>query len=727
MGNKVVDGSVEWIVDQDTGEVVGHKLRDGTERGVLTSQTNTLTGVNGNRPVSVATSGSAVTGQSITCDVCIYGATPAGLFAAINAARQGASVVVLEPSNRIGGMLTGGLSRTDMPGSFSTATFRPLTLEFYSALAARFGMTLAAYYADALTEGLGWTHEPHVGLAVLNQMLGAAKITPILSSQLESVAVTSTKIRQIRTTGGLVVHAHTYIDATYSMELGAAAGVGYTVGRESSAQYGESLAGVASLSGSKFAGIDPYRIPGNAASGLVFGVSAAALAATGTADSKVMAYNYRLIMTKDASIGRPIPAPKQYIPSQYELLRRMMTAGKFTTLDEVVYPRVIRTESGKTVYDVNNKGEISTNLVGENWDYPNARPEQKAQIALRIREWILGLWYFLQNDASVPSGIKSEAQQYMFVAGEFDEYDGFSPELYVRESRRMVSDFVITQGTAQNTSDTARTDGIALGYYQIDSHPVDRGLWGAGGTEVRVEGTLASGALAATYKIPYAAIIPKSAECTNLLIPVCLCASHVGMSTVRVEPTWMDIGSAAGVAAALAAKYNVSVQNVPVDQVQFAVGMSLSSHTNSRAIAGDGIVMDTDWPTRNGTITFTGSWTAASAAVGFHGTGYHSDGNAGKGTKFCDFEPVLPAEGYYEVWAEWPMATTRPPAVPVEIRSGSGTVDVTWDQRGTNSTHGAVLLGTFWCKQTGTRVRIGTTGTESFSVIADTIRFKPAF
>lgn len=680
-------------------------------------------GVTGKRGVVISSPG----GLAISADVCVYGATPGGIMAAVAAARQGASVVLLEPSERIGGMTTGGLSRTDMPGSFSTATFRPITMEFYDALAAEYGLTRSDYYADTLTEGLGWTHEPHLGLAVFERLLAGASITPVMSTEVESVTKSSAKITQIRTTGGLVVMAHTYIDATYSLDLGAMAGVGYIVGREASVTYGESLAGVASISGSKFAGIDPYRTPGVSASGLLAGVSSTVLAAAGTADSKVMAYNYRLIMTKDASIGRAIPAPKNYVPSQYELLRRMMTAGKFATLAEVIYPRPIRTKSGKGVFDVNNKGEISTNLVGGNWDYPNAKPAQKKQIALKVKEWILGLWHFLRTDVSVPPDIQSEALQWMFVAGEFDDYEGFSPELYVREARRVVSDFVVTQGTVQGTSDTTRTDGIALGYYQIDSHLVDRGLWGASGTEIRAEGTLAGGALAATYKIPYAAIVPKASECTNLLVPVCLSASHVGMSSVRVEPTWMDVGASAGIAAALAAKYDVTVQNVPVDHVQFAQGLSISTHANSRPIAGDGIVLDTDFLTRNGSVTFTGSWTAGTSAVGFHGTGYHSDGNAGKGTKFCDFEPVLPGEGYYEVWAEWPRATTRSPAVPVQITSESGVVDVVWNQIGTNSTHGSVLLGTYWFKPVGGRVRIGTAGTDSFSVIADAIRFKPVF
>lgn len=726
--------TVEWAVGQ-TREVHDSLIQEfknnpaaWTVSGGATTSTVTATpsaqgGVTGKRGVVISSPG----GLAISADVCVYGATPGGIMAAVAAARQGASVVLLEPSERIGGMTTGGLSRTDMPGSFSTATFRPITMEFYDALAAEYGLTRAAYYADTLTEGLGWTHEPHLGLAVFERLLAGASITPVMSTEVESVTKSGAKITQIRTTGGLVVMAHTYIDATYSLDLGAMAGVGYIVGREASVTYGESLAGVASISGSKFAGVDPYRTPGVSASGLLAGVSSTALATAGTADSKVMAYNYRLIMTTDASIGRAIPAPKNYVPSQYELLRRMMTAGKFTTLDEVIYPRPIRTKSGKSVFDVNNKGEISTNLVGGNWDYPNAKPAQKRQIALKVKEWILGLWYFLRTDPSVPSGIQAEAQQWMFVSGEFDDYEGFSPELYVREARRMVSDFVITQGTVQGTSDTTRTDGIALGYYQIDSHLVDRGLWGSGGTEIRAEGTLAGGALAATYKIPYAAIVPKASECTNLLVPVCLSASHVGMSSVRVEPTWMDVGASAGIAAALAAKYDVTVQNVPVDHVQFAQGLSISTHANSRPIAGDGIVLDTDFLTRNGSVTFTGSWTAGTSAVGFHGTGYHSDGNAGKGTKFCDFEPVLPGEGYYEVWAEWPRATTRSPAVPVQITSESGVVDVVWDQIGTNSTHGSVLLGTYWFKPAGGRVRIGTAGTDSFSVIADAIRFKPVF
>ena len=727
--------NITFVEDSKTGELLGYEKRDGTwvsipgttgfdtTKMAVTVIQSAQGGVTGKRGVVIGSTG----GLTISADVCVYGATPGGIMAAVAAARHGASVVLLEPSERIGGMTTGGLSRTDMPGSFSTATFRPLTLEFYDALAAEYGLTRAAYYADTITEGLGWTHEPHLGLAVFDRMLAGASISPVMSTEVESVTKSGAKITQIRTTGGLVVMAHTYIDATYSLDLGAMAGVGYIVGREASVTYGESLAGVASISGSKFAGIDPYRTPGVSASGLLAGVSSTALATAGTADSKVMAYNYRLIMTKDASIGRAIPAPKNYVPSQYELLRRMMTAGKFATLAEVIYPRPIRTKSGKGVFDVNNKGEISTNLVGGNWDYPNAKPAQKKQIALKVKEWILGLWHFLRTDVSVPPDIQSEALQWMFVAGEFDDYEGFSPELYVREARRVVSDFVVTQGTVQGTSDTTRTDGIALGYYQIDSHLVDRGLWGASGTEIRAEGTLAGGALAATYKIPYAAIVPKSSECTNLLVPVCLSSSHVGMSSVRVEPTWMDVGASAGIAAVLAAKYDVAVQNIPVDQVQFSQGLSISTHANSRPIAGDGIILDTDFLTRNGTVTFTGTWTSGTSAVGFHGTGYHSDGNAGKGTKFCDFKPTLPNEGYYEVWAEWPRATTRCPTVPVQITSESGIVDVVWDQTGTNSTHGSVLFGTYWFKPVGGRVRIGTAGTDSFSVIADAIRFKPVF
>lgn len=343
----------------------------------------------------------------------------------------------------------------------------------------------------------------------------------------------------------------------------AAAGVSYVSGRESSETYGESLAGVRpNTPKHQFVDyVDPYLVKGISSSGLLHGISPEPLGKGGDADRSIQAYTYRLCVTK-APDRVPIAKPIDYDPADYELLARhvasLRASGKKVRLRDLVQLDAL--PNGK--FDLNNRGPFSTDLIGGSFEYPEASPAQRSVIAKRHENHIRGLFTYLCNERRLPETLRREAKAFGLARDEFTDTDHWPPQLYVREARRMVGALVITQRDLEHSAPD--TTSIGMASYMIDSHNCRRVV---DSRRVLNEGDLQV-QTAGPFPIPYQAITPKSSECRNLLVPVCLSASHVAFSSIRMEPVFMALGHSAGVAAAIAVRERQSVQEVSVHTLQ---------------------------------------------------------------------------------------------------------------------------------------------------------------
>jgi len=490
-------------------------------------------------------------------DVIVYGATPGGFCAAIAAAREGAKVVLLEPSAHIGGVNTGGLSFSD-----SNQTVRSTLLGLFEEWHQRITADYAEHgvklpYDVATKNNVVWTYEPHVAARVTNAMLKEAGVTVLTKQPLEGVEKDGPKIVSLRTAIGTHT-AKVFIDATYEGDLMAKSGVVWHLGRESRDEYGEPLAG-RQYAKQKMAinGFDTNGLP------LPF-ITTVRKGDDQEGEQTVMVYSFRLCLTKDPAIRVPFPEPKAYDASRFELVRRYFQKYPNAPLPWDLYPL----PGGKL--DANNGiGKMfSMGLVGEGNGWCASDPIGREKIAESHKQYTLELYQFLTTDAAVPAKIRTAMAELGLCRDEFPETDHWSPQLYVREGRRMDGRYTLTQKDV--LEDPKKDDPIAVSSFPIDSHDCRRIALPDG---VLNEGTILPVRMPGrphgfAYHIPYRAITPSASECSNLLVPVALSATHVAYCSVRVEPTWMTIGQSAGIAAALAAKAGVSVQALDYAQLR---------------------------------------------------------------------------------------------------------------------------------------------------------------
>lgn len=481
-------------------------------------------------------------------DVCIYGGTSAAVMAALAVAGQGRSVRLINPSRHLGGMSSGGLGATDMG---NIAVIGGLAREFYRRVGQAYGVEEQ------------WRFEPHVAEQVFNAWVQAAGI-PILSNQrVSEVTKQGTTLTALTTQAGDTVAARVFIDASYEGDLMARAGVPYTWGRESVAHYGESLNGIRAQTPSHqfLAPVDPYVQAGNPKSGLLPGIQVDHGKTPGEGDHCLQAYNFRLCLTRDPNNRLTIPPPPAYDPGHYEVLARylaaLLRAGREIKFSELFL--IIRMPNGKT--DFNNSGAFSTDHLGANWDYPEASAEGRAKIWQAHSDYTRGLFHFLASEPRVPEWIRKEAQAWGLCRDEFPESGGWPPQLYLREVRRMLGPYVITQADCEGQRPV--TDSIGMGSYTLDSHNcrriVQQGLvQNEGDVQVSVS----------PYPISYRAVLPPPAACGNLLVPVCLSASHIAYGSIRMEPVFMVLGQSAGVAACQALDEARAVQEIDVGRLQ---------------------------------------------------------------------------------------------------------------------------------------------------------------
>jgi hypothetical protein len=504
----------------------------------------------------------------IECDVLVYGGTPAGVTSSIQAARMGKKVVFMSFNRHVGGMTSGGLTASDLGKADSIGG---LALEFYRRL------------------GKNSDFRPSEAETLYLKMLNEEGVRVLFERCLESVTTQAAQIVSVTMETGETVKAKVFVDATYEGDLFAAANVSYYVGREPSSSHGETLAGqwqkISWKNTYQFCRlpISPYVEQGNPESGMLPEIALEPPGKPGQGDYKVQAYNFRTYLTSKTD-GIPFPKPQGYDPGRYALLARFINYDadiewKLTYTTAPMTDGPVQLRKG----DSNNAGSFSTDYVGGNYRWPDGTyepgsfselppPRRGMPVSLRelyeVREQIFqdhiryqqGLYYFLGNDPQVPESLQDRVNQFGLDPREFRESGHWPHQLYVREGRRMVSDYIMTETNCE-WKRTAE-DSIGLASYPMDSHFCQRVVVEENGkTTVRNEGGFGH-ECAGPYPVSYRSIIPKRDECTNLLVPVCLSASHAAYGSIRMEPVFMILGQSAGTAACMAIDDNVSVQDV---------------------------------------------------------------------------------------------------------------------------------------------------------------------
>ncbi len=700
--------------------------------------------------------------QVTEADLCIFGGTSGGIAAAVQAARLGKTAVLVNPTKYLGGLTTGGLGATDIGNK---AAIGGLSRDYYHRLAQHYAKdtswtleTAADYFskrrggqagASALTgaDATMWTFEPAVAEKVFLQWLDEAKTPVFLNQRLKSVTKVGPRITEITMENGRVFRAKMFMDATYEGDLLAKAGCSFHVGREANAVYGETLNGVrAQTPHHQFTvPVDPYVKPGDASSGLLPFIQSGDGGKPGDGDKAAQAYNYRLCFTTDpknrlpaqkpaampqakwdellkaANNSLPVTPPANYDAKEFELLGRyleaLVAAKKTPRLGQFWNP--IWMPNHKT--DINNNGGFSTDFIGRNYDYPNADYATRERIAKEHEDYIRGFCTFLATDARVPEEMRREMQSWGPPKDEFRDTDGWPRELYVREARRLVGEYVMSEKNCRYVETI--TDSVGLGAYNMDSHNCQRIVKNG---KAENEGDVQIPPMK-PYPVSYRAIIPKAAECDNLFVPVALSASHIAYGSIRMEPVFMVLGQSAATAAAIAIDDKVPVQKVNYEKLRarLLADKQVLDWTGGGGNVGGkfvdpkslpGVVLD------DADATKTGQWAAAATLAWRVGKGYLHDNNAEKGELSAVFTPDLPSAGDYEIVLLNVPNANRASNVPVTVSvAGQPAKTLKVDQK----SKGELSLGTFKLPAgKTTTVTVSNKDTDGH-VILDGVQFRP--
>ncbi len=524
--------------------------------------------------IGVVTLGFTLPKKEYNADLIIYGGTSAAITAAVEAVNSGVSVIVVSPDKHLGGLSSGGLGFTD---TGNKSVIGGLAREFYHQIFIHYNQEKSWTWQrknEYGNQGQGtsavdganrtmWIFEPHAAEMVFEKWVKEKKIQvlreELLNREASGIQKKGTRIEAIRTLSGKTFRGKMFIDATYEGDLMALAGVSYHVGREANSTYGEKWNGVqvgVLHHGHWFkSNISPYVVPGDKSSGLLFGVSEEDPGQYGEADHRVQAYCFRMCLTDHAPNRVPFKKPRNYDPKNYELLARVYASGwreTFNKFDPI--------PNKKT--DTNNHGPFSTDFIGMNYDYPEANYERRKEIIQQHEEYQKGLLYFMANDPSMPADVRAAYSKWGLAKDEFKDNGNWPHQLYVREARRMVGQYVMTEH--DTFSDRVVSNSIGMGSYTLDSHNVQRYVKPDG--FVQNEGDIGVHPKK-PYKISYGALVPKESECENLLVPVCLSSSHIAFGSIRMEPVFMILGQSAAAAAILAIKDDVTVQKVNYDKL----------------------------------------------------------------------------------------------------------------------------------------------------------------
>lgn len=510
-----------------------------------------------------------------SADIIVYGGTSAAVTAAVEAKKSGKTVLVVSPDKHLGGLSSGGLGYTD---TGDKSVIGGLSKEFYQRLYDHYqkpeawkwqkmeefgnrGQNTVALDGENASM---WIFEPHVAEQVFEDFIKENEITVYRDEWLDrtegGVVKENNKIVSIKTLSGKVFEGKMFIDATYEGDLMAAAGVSYHVGREANSVYGETWNGVQTEvyhHGHQFKmDIDPYKTPGDPASGLLPEISDQPPGEYGSGDDKLQAYCFRMCMSNHPDNRVPFPKPENYDPKRYELLGRILDASW-----REVFNKFDMIPNRKT--DTNNHGPFSSDYIGGNYDYPEATYERRKEIIKAHEDYQKGYLYFLQNDPSVPADVHEKMQEWGLAADEFTDNNNWPHQLYIREARRLIGDFVMTEKDALGKTDIPRP--IGMGSYALDSHNAQRYVKDDG--FVQNEGDIGVKP-ERPYSIDYGSILPKESECTNLLVPVCVSSSHIAFGSIRMEPVFMILGQSAAAAASMAIDKGISPQQLPYEELR---------------------------------------------------------------------------------------------------------------------------------------------------------------
>ncbi len=504
-------------------------------------------------------------------EVVIYGGTAAGITAAIQAAKMNKKVVLIEPTGHLGGMSVEGLGGSDIDNHqefTNSSAIGGLALEFYHRIAKSYGREVAWENAvkNRIKDPSLWRFESSVAERVFNDWIKEYNIRIFLNHRLtetaNAVRKKGAKIIQIRTENGAVFKGEIFIDATIEGDLLAAAGVTTTVGREGNATYNETLNGIRAVtSHAQFAvKINPYRNPNDSTSGLIPTIQDEPLGIPGEGDKRLQAYCFRMCLTKNKSNQILFTKPELYDRNQYEIYLRYLKAGGKLYKPNASIP------NGKT--DLGAWHDLSHNLYGLNFDYPEGNYVTRKRILEEHKTFTQGLFYFLANDAEVAlldPALQKEWASWGLAKDEFTDNNGWPRQFYVRDARRMVSDYVITEHHVRKENAKNVEDPVGVAYWPTDVHSVRRIVKDS---HAYNEGFVFGGNYWRPLPISYRALVPKTTECTNLITPTCLSSSHIAYGAIRLEWTFMVLGQTAGTASALAIEMKTSVQKIPYSEVR---------------------------------------------------------------------------------------------------------------------------------------------------------------
>ncbi|BCX46876.1 FAD dependent oxidoreductase [Haloferula helveola] len=661
-----------------------------------------------------------------THDLLVYGGTSAGISAAVQAKRMGKTVVVVCPDKHLGGLSSGGLGWTD---SGKKHVIGGISREFYARVRDHYDedsawnwQTRADYgsrgFLDSDTtfpEDTMWLFEPHVAEGIFEDLVKEYEIPVHRDEWLDrkkGVRKQDGRIVSISTLSGKTWEARMFIDATYEGDLLDSAGVGFTVGREGNAKYGETLNGVQTRRARSHQfdkPVDPYVKPGDPSSGLLPRIHGNPPGEEGGPDHRMQAYCFRTCMTNHPENRMPWPKPDGYDPLQYELGLRYLQAGWIG-----VFNKFDPLPNRKT--DTNNHGGFSFDNIGYNYDYPEGSYERRAEIIAEHETYQKGWLWFLANDPRVPKDIQQRINQWGLAKDEFIDNGHWPHQLYIREARRMISDFVITENHLRRLKPTPRP--VGMGSYNMDSHHVQRYVDEHG--HARNEGDIQINP-GGPYPIDYGAIVPKKEECENLLVPVCVSSSHIAYGSIRMEPVFMILGQSAATAACLSLDRKLAVQDLPYEVLHERLVADKQVLEDQRP--GDfvglkslkGIVIDDEKAVREG------NWTRSNIAAGVH-RGYQHDGAKGDGSAMATFTAEL-EPGEYEIRIGYTALENRATNVPVTVVTGREREQFTLNQRrkpaqGTFQPIGRLMLGG------ETKVILSNRDTDGH-VIIDAVQFLP--
>jgi hypothetical protein len=575
-------------------------------------------------------------------DICVYGGTSAGVIAAYTAAMQQKRVLLVEPGYRLGGLSAGGLGFTDIGNKYVVTG---LARDFYRRIGQHYGKFEQ------------WIFEPKVAHAVFLDYIKRAGCQVLYGKRLNKVNKSGTVIQSIvlensdGTLEDVQVRAKQFIDCSYEGDLMAKAGVSYTTGREPNAQYNETVNGVQLREKHQFPdGVDPYIIPGKPESGLLWGISNEPSKETGSGDKKIQAYNFRICLSNDPGNRLPIERPVNYDSTKYVLLLRYLSVKPAKQLGDIL--KIDRMPNYKT--DINNQGPFSTDMIGMNYNYPDGDYATREKIFRDHVDYTKGLLYFIGHDMRMPAHLREQMLQWGYPKDEYPETQHWTPQLYVREARRMTGEYVMTQANCQ--AKEVVKDGIGMAAYNMDSHNAQRIVWNG---MVKNEGDVQIRDIQ-PYPIAYRSITPKREECTNLLVPVCMSASHMAYGSIRMEPVFMVLGQSAAIAASWAINRRLTVQEVDIRSLQ----QQLKNDPLADGSIPEVLVDDSD------VKAISGEWKKEGA--GGYGPSFLS--NNTKQAATVRFEPHIKKAGSYKVYFYYPRLQKASDILQLKLHDGKRTV-----------------------------------------------------